>query len=668
MKDGTFGVTGSVNELDEELVDAVEHHEFETLSALCWRNAELDFNSPRGLLRSLENGSGSAQLIKGWPADDIQALEKLMQRDDIMAPTGTEERVRLLWDVCQIPDFRKILSESHQELLAQVYLYLTGPGVIPDDWVAGQMLRLDRTDGDVDTLMNRIAHIRTWAYIACRPDWLKQPGHWQERARAIEDRLSDALHEGLLRRFVDRRSTKLIKGRGEGKPALLAGVKTDGAVVVEGHQVGHLEGFRFIPDTAVTGADRKLIMTVARNTLKPELERRLQMILTAQPKQFSVKDDGQIYFQSDASNPLPGAPLATVTKGASLLQPSVELINADLLEGQDKTAVTEYVQTWLKSHIFAVLEPLFALVTDETLPASARGIAFQLFEGTGIIPRGQVEDLITALDTEGRQALRAKKVKLGPLLIFLPDLNKPLAVRLRGLLWTIYNGQPLPAPLPRDGAMSALVDPAAINADFYRAIGYPVYGTRAVRIDMLDRVINSVYDSAKDGKFQAQHAQAEWMGVPIADLYSVLEAMGHRRIIKPVEAVAVIPSDPVDAVVQPVAEPVAAPEGEVVAVAPKPQVKPELDWFFLRKGKIHQEQAARAPRVERSSEDADKKFTKKFGNKDFTKKESSAKRDRPSKQVAKFDKTKEKPQPKVYSAEAKSEDNPFAVLSQLKLK
>ncbi len=683
-RDGTFGVTGRVNDLDDETIEAIETHQFETLGALSWRNSNLDFSTPRDLLKSLEKGSGNAQLIKGWPGDDLQALEKLMQRDEIMGPTDNEERVRLLWEVCQIPDFRKILSESHQDLLAQVYLHLTSPaGVLPEDWVTGQMLRLDKTDGDVDTLMSRITHVRTWTYMAYRPGWFKNPVLWQEKARAIEDRLSDALHEALLRRFVDRRSTTLIRGKGADNRALLAGIKADGVVVVEGHPVGHLQGFRFIPDTSVTGQDRKLIMTVARNTLKPEIERRLQMILNAQPKQFSLKDDGQIYFQQDASNPLPGEPLAKIIKGTSLLQPGVELINSDLLNQQDQGAVTEHVQTWLKAHIFALLEPLFALVTDETLPATARGIAYQVFEGTGIIPRSQIEDLIATLDSEGRQALRNKKVKLGPILVFQPDLNKPAAVRLRALLWSLFNGQPLPAPVPRDGAMSVVVDPAAINPDFYRAIGYPVYGTRAVRIDMLDRVINAVYDSAKDGKFQAQHKQAEWMGCPIADLYGVLEAMGHKRIQKKEEEAAPAPAIPSDAVAAAVVTEAPAAESEAVpaeaasaeVAAPEvkaPAAKPELDWFFLRRGKAHQEQAARAPRPH-----FEKKFEKRSegkghgqgqgqssDKKDFKKKPAKFNRDRDQKRDA----AKEKPQPRVYTAEAKSEDNPFAVLMALKLK
>lgn len=665
-KDGTFGVTGPVNDLDEDMVEAIETHTFDTLEYMCWRNSNLDFSTPHNLLRTLEAGSGKGQLIKGWPGDDLQALEKLIQRDDIMVRTPNEERVRLLWDVCQIPDFRKILSESHQDLLSQVYLHLTDTQVLPEDWVATQILRLDKTDGDVDTLMNRIAHIRTWTYIAYRPDWLKRPDHWQGIARAIEDKLSDALHEGLLRRFVDRRSTILIKGKND-KGTLLGGVRSDGALVVEGHPVGHLEGFRFIPDTTVSGPDRKLIMAVARSMLKPELERRIQMILTAQPKQLSLKDDGQIFFQKDATNPLPGEPLAAVKKGASLLQPEIELLNSDLLEGQDKAAVQDHVSLWLKSHIYTVLEPLFALVTDEALPASARGIAYQVFEGTGIIPRGQVEDLIATLDPEGRQALRSKKLKLGPLLIFLPDLNKPAAVRLRALLWSLFNEQALPAPVPRDGAMSVVVDPAAINPDFYRAIGYPVYGTRAVRIDMLDRVINSVYDSAKDGKFQAQHAQAEWMGSPIADLYGVLTAMGHRRIEKPAEeaksAEPIVPAAAEEAAATP------SPEA-LTAETQKPAAKPELDWFFLRKGKAHVEQQARAPRAERFGADRPKFEKKKFDNNkdksdkkvsDFKKKKFGGKDDK------RHDR-KEKPEPRVFSAQAKSEDNPFAVLQNLKLK
>ena len=672
-KDGTFGVTGHIPDFDPDNIEAIENHEFDSLKTLAWRNADLDFSSPKMLLRSLDVFSGVQSLQKGWPGDDYLTLEKFTTRDDVMARTTTPDTIRLLWDVCQIPDFRKTLHESHHELLAQVFDHLiSDDGRLPDDWVMSQIARLDRMEGDVDTLMSRIAHIRTWTYMSYRAEWFKDAENWQAKTRAIEDRLSDALHEGLLRRFVDRRSAVLLKSKDEGS-ILLAGVKSDGTVVVEGHPVGQLDGFRFIPDAGVTGPDRKIIMSVARNTLKSEIGRRLTMILTAQPKQFKLQDDGQIYFQADASNPLPGQPIATVKKGASLLQPEIELLNSDLLENQDKAAVTDHINIWLKAHIYTVLEPLFNLVSDEAMSGAARGIAFQLFEGTGIVPRTQIEFLIETLDADGRKELRGKKVKLGPLLAFLPDLNKPAAVRLRALLWSLFNDQPLPAPTPRDGSMSVTIDPATINADFYKAIGYPVYGPRAIRIDMLDRVISAVYDGADKGKFRADHKMAEWMGCGIADLYAILEAMGHKRIIAPVADIAPQPNllPEGEGVTDPLPPGEETGEGTEVQSAPAAEVKkekPVLDEFILRRGKAHQEQAERKPREftprEKKPFPQERKEVRpgdkpKFNN------------DRPKFDKKKYDNKKkdgrpQREEPREFSANAKVQDNPFAILQQLK--
>jgi len=342
----------------------------------------------------------------------------------------------------------------------------------------------------------------------------------------------------------------------------------------------------------------------------------------------------------------------------------------------------------------------------------------KLFAHTGIVPRGEVEESIAKLDPEMRKALRDKKVRLGPVLIFLPDLNKPAAVKLRAILWSLFNDKPLPAPTPRDGAMSAVVDVTTANPDFYRAIGYPLYGPRVIRIDMLDRVINAIYDTAKEGKFQAEHKMAEWMGCPIADLYAILESMGHRRIVKPVEDVA-----PVVAVEEVIAAPVvgepveaakpaeslldimeAAPvvdsvapvvTTEIVAEVKKPeQKKPELDYFFLRRGKAHVAQTERPPRQYHRPDRAVRPAAVEGGSeqKEFTKPDKKpfpAERYAPKGQ--KFDKKKsedgegkkfnnkkhdhkkrdEKPanhNPRVYTAEASQSDNPFAVLQNLKLK
>jgi ATP-dependent RNA helicase SUPV3L1/SUV3 len=628
--DGTFGVTGRVPGLDEDVVEAIENNIFPPLAALCWRSRELDFSAPGRLLASLDRASGSPALVRGRPADDYLTLAGLARREEVMARASGARAVEVLWDVCQIPDFRKTLSDSHQELAAGVYVHLMDGGRIPESEVSGQIRRLDRVDGDVDTLMARIAHIRTWTYITHKTEWITDAAGWQDEARAIEDKLSDALHEALTRRFVDRRAAVLMRAVEEGG-GLLAGIKASGEVVVEGQEVGILEGFRFHAAPSGGGPEHKAIMAAARSALRPEIKRRIYTMLDAQDKQFQLADDGEILFQPDASNPLPGRMVARVKKGAALLKPAAALEDSDLLEGKDREAVAAKVQEWLDRHIATVLDPLPALADEEGIEGAARGIAFQVHEALGILPRAQLEDLIKDLDEAGRAALRARKVRLGPVLVFLPALNKPAAVRLRALLWNLWHGKELPAEVPPNGMTSFPIAGREIDAHYLRAIGYPVYGNRAIRVDMLDRLICAVYDSAKDGQFRAQHKMAEWLGCPIPDLYLVLEAMGHTRIEekKAEEAgteSAVAPAVETEEAAPAAEEVTAAPEAqpapvaenteavpaaaeetqaapaaeeppvsagaaetpaEVPAETPAPAAKPELALFRLRRGKAY---------------------------------------------------------------------------------
>ncbi len=250
MNDGSFGTTAELGPLDPELVEAIETHEFEPITTVQWRNTELDFASIAALLRALEAPPGLRELHRKRDAEDHEALAILARNEEIAARATSRNAVRLLWEVCQIPDFRKMMTDAHTRLLSQIYLHLTGPGGrLPADWVGGQIARLDRTDGDIDTLSARIAHIRTWTYVSHRQDWLVDALHWQERTRTIEDKLSDALHDRLTQRFVDKRGAHLGK-RLQDAETLLGGVTPDGEVIVEGHVVGRLDGFRFAPDAA----------------------------------------------------------------------------------------------------------------------------------------------------------------------------------------------------------------------------------------------------------------------------------------------------------------------------------------------------------------------------------------------------------------------------------
>jgi ATP-dependent RNA helicase SUPV3L1/SUV3 len=495
-------------------------------------------------------------------------------------------------------------------------------------------------------------------------------------------------------------------------------VRANGEVVVESHLIGHLHAFRFIPDREAIGAEYKAVMNATRKALQSEIKRRLTMILNAKPEQITLDATGQLLWQQKVGSPLPGEPVARLKKGGSPLKPDIELIDTDLLAGVEKEALQSFLTQWLHAHLGTVLEPLIGLEQTDDLPASVRGICFQVYESMGIIPREKLEELIATLSTEDRAALRSKKIKLGPILVFLPALNKPAAVRLRALLWALYQGRPLPVDVPKDGIVSVKVDLEAIDKDFYQSIGYPVYGGRAIRIDMLDRVISAVYDSAQGGKFQAQHKMAEWLGCPIDDLYAVLESMGHKKIYDPLsektEADAKTEVKPEEKPKEkaeekseePVVEPMAvvAPEATVAAVevsetlvavaqdqapqdqAPQDQIKPELATFRLKKGKAFESAKPYTPRHEgqenrkpfQGKKSAPHNAPYKSGDKPHNKsQDSSGGRGQESGQGKDFkkpDKSKRRANPKGKDykqsnmvAEAKvKDDSPFAILEQLK--
>jgi ATP-dependent RNA helicase SUPV3L1/SUV3 len=419
------------------------------------------------------------------------------------------------------------------------------------------------------------------------------------------------------------------------------------------------------------------------------------MILSSQPKQLRLQDDGQILWQQDASNPLPGAPVARIVKGESALKPKVEALESLGLEGENKAAVELAISVWLDQHITASLGPLVNLTKEEeSFQGPAKEIAQKVYEGFGIIQRSDIETQIAALDPEARKALRQRHIRLGPVLVFMPDLTRPAAVRLRAVLWWVWNDKTMPAPVPKDGVVSVIVDEAQIDPVFQRAIGYPVYGGRAIRVDMLDRLISAIYDNAKAGSFKATHTMAEWLGSPIPDLYKVLEAMGHKKTHDPaeqskVEEAAAAESAPVaEAPVAETPAPEAVPAaeaGEPVAPAPVAvaAAKPDLATFRLKRGKASEAERPRAPRGSRKA----KKPATPPPFEKLTEEELKAIADREAQREARKAEKKDKPrehkprdrgdrdkrgngrQENVVVMEAKPaklEDSPFAILQQLK--
>lgn len=380
-------------------------------------------------------------------------------------------------------------------------------------------------------------------------------------------------------------------------------------------------------------------------------------MLEAKSSQFILSAEGQILWQEKLNNPLPGVAVAILEKGGAALKPVLQVIENEHTEKYDKVELKNSLNIWLNAHFNDVLEPLMLLEIPQGVVVKSDAvsqIAEKLYNGLGIVPRGDLEGVIAELTPETRADLRAKKIRLGPILAFIPALNKPAAVKLRALLWSLFHGKALPAKVPADGIVSVEIEDATADEDFYRSIGYPLYGGRAVRIDMLDRVISCVYDNAQDGKFQARHEMAEWLGCPIDALYKVLISMGHTKIYDPADVPEEVPlkegEEVVATSVQDEVKP-ASEDGKSEEEKPK-DVKPELATFRLKKGKAFQKKSAGQKRS--ASGASQQKINKKPNN-------SKAKNDikkRPKKNNT----------PRIMSAEAKvnEADSPFAILQQLK--
>lgn len=539
VRDGTFGVTGRVAPFEDELVEQLECHIFQPLKLLQWRNRVLDFSSYQNLIGSLEEVPKRQGLTKALPASDVQALELLYKDAKIRRKIGDEESLRLLWDVCQIPDYRKIAPANHADLIVKVFSQLNERGHLATEWMSSQLSFADRTAGDIDTLANRIAHIRTWTFIANKKGWLEDPFLWQERTRAVEDRLSDALHERLTKRFVDRRTSVLMKRLRE-KAMLEAEITATGDVLVEGQHVGQLQGFRFAPDVSAEGQDAKAIRAAAQKVLSVEFESRSERIAGAANDQFLLSGDGLLRWQ--------GAPIAKLVVGDEILKPRLMVLADEGLSGAALEAVQARINLWLTNHINLLLQPLVDLANTGELEGIAKGLAFQLVENLGILDRRSVAEDVRSLDQDARASLRKFGVRFGAYHIYIPILLKPAPSTLLVMMWALKNGGldqaglvEVPS-LSASGRTSIPVD-ESITPALYKTVGFGVYGKRAVRIDILERLADLIRpllgwrpseeapeapEGAVDRGFTVTVAMTSLLGCAGEDFSTILKSLGYR--------------------------------------------------------------------------------------------------------------------------------------------
>ncbi|MDO9413527.1 MAG: helicase, partial [Pseudolabrys sp.] len=554
-RDGTFGTTGRCDPFEPELVQALESHTFEPIRLLQWRNSALDFASLGALQASLAMAPNESGLTRAPTGEDILVLEHAVRDQDVKAMARNPLAVERLWDACQVPDYRKIAPATHAELAVTLYGFLMREGNIPTDWFSRQLAQADRTDGDIDTLSNRIAHVRTWTYVANRPDWLADPEHWQGVTRAIEDKLSDALHERLAERFVDRRTSVLMRRLRE-NTMLETEIGKTGEVTVEGHVIGRLDGFTFAPDASAAGSEAKTLNSAAQKVLASEIEQRATKLSQASNEHIVLANDGALRWTGDL--------VGKLVAGDDVLRPRVRILADEHLTGPARELVQTRLDLWLKSQIEKLLAPLFSLTVAEDITGMARGIAFQLVEALGVLERQKVAEEVKGLDQPSRATLRKYGVRFGAYHIYLPILLKPAPRALATQLWALKNEAPDAKGvtellhLAASGRTSIPIDKETPKA-LYRTAGYRVAGERAVRVDILERLADLIRpalswretaatpkpDGAFDGRsFTVTGAMTSLTGASGEDFASILRSLGYRmdrkpkpaEVVKPVEA------------------------------------------------------------------------------------------------------------------------------------
>ena len=514
---GTFGVTGDAGLLDEGLVEAIEIHRFAPIRKLMWRNPDLDFATPERLVQSLETAPESPWLARGREADDLRALRALVDLPEIRARLSHPRDLRLLWDVCRIPDFRSISPAEHSSLLARIFGFLQEGGV-PGEWLGTQVARIDRTQGDIDTLSKRLAYIRTWTYVAQRSGWVADESHWRAETRAVEDRLSDALHAALTQRFVDRRTSVLLR-RLKQKERLLAEVNDKGEVRVEGEFAGRLEGFRFRPDPGASGDEARMLGRAAHEALRPELHLRADRFYNAPDTELDFTEQGGLMWGNSA--------VGKLVRGPDPLRPGVEPFVDEEAGPEIAEKVRRRLQHFIDRRIATAFEPLLALRNDETLVGLARGFAFRLVEALGVLPREGVAAEVKELDQQARGVLRKHGVRFGQFTIFLPALLKPAPTRLRLVLWGLAQGLDEFPESPPPGLVT-IPNLPDVPKGYYTLSGYHPAGERAIRIDMLERLADMLRSKDSRAGFEATADMLSITGMTLEQFAALMQGLGYR--------------------------------------------------------------------------------------------------------------------------------------------
>jgi ATP-dependent RNA helicase SUPV3L1/SUV3 len=525
LNDGNFGITGDCKEINAEEVELLESHKFEEIKTLFWRNSNLNFDSASSLVKSLEEKPQKHWLRKIHECEDEKVLKYFIKNLDLYNINNVKETLILLWECCQIPDFVKKTYGNHIEVVGKVFSFLNSKkGKVSNDFMRLQLLKLEKLEGNVDSLTNRIANVRTWSYVSNKNNWVENQSYWIEKTKLLEDRLSDRLHEELTKTFIDKRASVLARGLKQDMD-FKTEIMEDDKVIIDNQFIGKLKGLKFELDlkTDALETDIKSLKKAARQTVGPELEKRIQIIIDT--GLLEIKDDFKIYWNKH--------PISKLSPGKDYLNPELFLIVDDILENNQKKILSEFLNKWIKKKINFVLKSLIDLKNLKESNSSIKALAYQLYENNGVIKREQVSDYLNKLGQDERKILRELGVKFGRYHVFLFRLLKPEAVSLRVLLWKNFHQKYFDLAPPTFG-LNFLEDKKKINKNFMLLCGFENFNEYFVRIDILERLFVKIINSnpEKNTEIKLVPEMLNLLGCSKDNFKKLIQKMSYKTIEK----------------------------------------------------------------------------------------------------------------------------------------
>ena len=521
LNDGSFGITGDCKEINADDVNLLQNHKFEEIKMLFWRNSNLNFNNAKCLIKSLEEKPNKNWLRKIHECEDEKVLKYFLKDMESHSIKNCKETLELLWECCQIPDFVKKTYGNHLEVVSKVFSFLNREGSkITDDYMRLQLIKLDKLEGNVDSLSNRIANVRTWSYVANKNNWIENQSYWIEKTKLLEDKLSDRLHEELSKTFIDKRASVLARGLKQDMD-FKTEIMEDDKVIIDKQFIGSLKGLKFEMDLKIGAleTDVKSLKKAARQTVGPELKKRIQEIIDT--KLIEIKDDYKIYWRN--------FPIAKLGAGKDYLNPELFLIIDDILENIEKQKLHEFLEKWIKEKINFVLKSLINLKNLKESNSSIKALAYQLYENNGVIKREKVKDYLKILGQDERKILRDLGVRFGRYHVFLYKLLKPEAVSLRVLLWKNFH-QKYFALTPPTFGLNFLNDGNIKNKNFMLLCGFEKFDNYFVRIDILERLFVQIINSNpdKDQEIKLIPEMLNLLGCSKENFKKLIEKMNYK--------------------------------------------------------------------------------------------------------------------------------------------